>query len=201
MKALKGTITETDGYKRTDEAEKIEKEENLEEISNCNAEIETKISEAEDEVDRLQQLLVGKNLEEENHVREEQLKFEVKLEETKLQVQQTKSQDSVPGDAGASKTETAGSLEGMAVRLPKINTTQFRGAYMDWLSIWGQFVDTVDKSNIAAINKFTYLCVDFLGRKSNVVWSRCHLLQKDITEPRQFYKVSMGRVQISQKPT
>ena len=35
---------------------------------------------------------------------------------------------------------------------------------MDWPRFWGQFTETVDKSNIAAINKFTYLC-GFLSPK------------------------------------
>ena len=55
-------------------------------------------------------------------------------------------------------------MKSMSVRLPKINIVQFDGSYMDWPRFWGQFTETVDKSNIAAINKFTYLC-GFLGPK------------------------------------
>lgn len=29
---------------------------------------------------------------------------------------------------------------------------------MDWPRFWGQFSETIDKTNIAPINKFTYLC-------------------------------------------
>ncbi|CAB3993773.1 Hypothetical predicted protein [Paramuricea clavata] len=132
LKALQTTISETDQYKRTVEAEKIGKEEDLAEISDWNTEIEAKIGEAE--VNRLQQWLGSKKMEEENYAREEQLKFEVKLGETKLQMQ-AKIQDANPGEHNTSKTETG---EGMK--------------------------ETVDKSNIAAINKFTYLC-GFLGPK------------------------------------
>ena len=68
------------------------------------------------------------------------------------------------GGHNTSKTETGEGMKGMSVRLPKINIVQFDGSYMDWPRFWGQFTETVDKSNIAAINKLTYLC-GFLGPK------------------------------------
>ena len=106
-KDIKGTlqaiISETDHCKRTVEAEKIGDKQDLTEISDWNAEIETKIGKAEDEVNRLQQWLDGKRMEEENYAREEKLKFEVKLEETKLQMQ-AKAQQENPGGHGASET-------------------------------------------------------------------------------------------------
>ncbi|CAB4037146.1 Hypothetical predicted protein, partial [Paramuricea clavata] len=101
LKALQTTISETDQCKRT--------KEDLAEISDWNTEIEAKIGEAEDEVNRLQQWLESKKMEEENYAREEQLKFEVKLGETKLQMQ-AKIQDANPGGHNTSKTETG---EGM----------------------------------------------------------------------------------------
>ena len=102
-------------------------------------------------------------MEEENYAREEKLKFEVKLEETKLQMQ-AKAQQENPGGHGASETITGEDTKGTSVRLPKINIAQFDGSHMDWPRFWGQFTETVDKSNIAAINKFTYLC-GFLSPK------------------------------------
>ena len=109
LKALKSTINETDGYKRLVEAKKIEKDD-LEEISQWNTEIEAKISEAEDEADRIQQRLNGKRLEEENYAREEQLKFGVKLEETKLQVK-AKIQDPKPRGQSCRKLRLAKELK------------------------------------------------------------------------------------------
>ena len=35
---------------------------------------------------------------------------------------------------------------------------------MDWPRFWGQFTETIDKAEIAPINKFTYLC-GLLGPK------------------------------------
>ena len=66
LKALQTTISETDQQKRTVEAEKIGKKDDLADISDWNTEIEVKINEAEDEVNRLQKWLDGKRIEEEN---------------------------------------------------------------------------------------------------------------------------------------
>ena len=145
LKALQAIISETDHCKRTVEAKKIGDKQDLTEIGDWNAETETKIGKAEDEVNRLQQWFDGKRMEEENYAREEKLKFEVKLEETKLQMH-AKAQHENPGGHGASETITGEDTKGTSVRF------------------WGQFTETVDKSNIAAINKFTYLC-EFLSPK------------------------------------
>ncbi|XP_046858562.1 uncharacterized protein LOC124452011 [Xenia sp. Carnegie-2017] len=102
LNALKTTINEADNFERAVEAAKIEREDDLEEISDWNAEIETKISEAEDEINKLQHWLNNRKLEEENHAREEQIKFEVKLQETQAQInattQNSKSEDSKISD-------------------------------------------------------------------------------------------------------
>lgn len=140
---LKATISETDQYKRTVEAEKIEKKQDLEEISDWNTEVEAKIGKAEDEVNRIQQWLNGKKMEEQNYAREEQPKFRVKLEETKLHMH-AKIQDGKPGGPGTSNPEMGEDIKGMSVTLPKINITQFDGSYMDWPRFWGQFIETVD---------------------------------------------------------
>ena len=104
-----------------------------------------------------------KRTEEENYAGEEKLKFEVKLEEAKLQMQ-VKIQHDNPGGHGAFGTITGEDTKGMSVTLPKMNIAQFDGSHMDWPRFWSQFTETVDRSNIAVINKFTYLC-GFLGPK------------------------------------
>ena len=35
--------------------------------------------------------------------------------------------------------------------------TKFDGSFMDWPRFWGQFSETIDKTNVAAITKFSYL--------------------------------------------
>lgn len=158
LKALRITIDESDQLKRAVEELKIAKEQDLQEISEWNENVDAKIAEAEDQVARLQKWLNEKNLEDENNAREEQLKFEVKLQESKLQVE-VKHQEEMAGEniKGNNSSEATKSKD-MSVRLPKISIEKFEGSYMDWPRFWGQFIETVDKSDIAAINKFTYLC-------------------------------------------
>ena len=43
-------------------------------------------------------------------------------------------------------------------KLSKLVILKFDGSYMDWTRIWGQFTEAADKSAIAPISKFTYLC-------------------------------------------
>ena len=68
--------------------------------------------------------------EEENYAGEEKLKFEVKLEEAKLQMQ-AKIQHDNPGGHGA-LTITGEDTKGMSVTLPKMNIAQFDGSHMDY---------------------------------------------------------------------
>ena len=35
--------------------------------------------------------------------------------------------------------------------------TKFDGSFMDWPRFWGQFSETIDKTSVAAITKFSYL--------------------------------------------
>ena len=160
LKGLKATISEADQHKRAVEASKID---DKQEIGDWNAEVETKIGIAEDEVNRIQKWLDSRILEKETSVREEKFQFEVKLEEAKLEMQAK-----VQAQAGLKSAESAVSKSGASectpVKLPKIDIVKFDGAYMDWPRFWGQFTETVDRSNIPAINKFTYLC-GFLGPK------------------------------------
>ena len=44
------------------------------------------------------------------------------------------------------------------VRPPKIDIAILEGFFINWPQSRGQFTETIDKSNIAPINKFTYLC-------------------------------------------
>lgn len=86
--------------------------------------------------------------------RENQLKFRIKLHETKLQLQ-AELQDAKP----VSQSMTSESTKGLMTKLPKLVISKFEGSYMDWRPrFWGQFSETIDKTNIAPINKFTYLC-------------------------------------------
>ena len=42
-------------------------------------------------------------------------------------------------------------------KLPKLVITKFDGSFMDWPRFWGQFSETIDKTGVASITKFSYL--------------------------------------------
>ena len=43
-------------------------------------------------------------------------------------------------------------------KLPKLVISKFCGNFQDWQRFWGQFTETVDKTSMPPITKFTYLC-------------------------------------------
>ncbi len=47
--------------------------------------------------------------------------------------------------------------EQQAAKLPKLTITPFKGTCLDWFRFWEQFEAEVDKTNMPAISKFSYL--------------------------------------------
>ena len=154
--ALRSTISEADELKRALEALKIEAKEDLGEIGTWNAAIDLRLMKADEEVGKLRKWLENRRCQQETIAREDQLKFEMKLheEKTKLQASIT-TQESHEGGGSPKQTQA---------KLPKIEIKKFEGSYLDWPRFWGQFTETIDKAEIAPINKFTYLC-GLLGPK------------------------------------
>ena len=91
--------------------------------------------------------------------REEQITFKTKLHETKMKFQ-TELTAAKSANASLKESETAtGESKGSAMaKLPKLVISKFGGNYQDWQRFWGQFTEAIDKTNIASITKFTYLC-------------------------------------------
>jgi hypothetical protein len=154
LEALKAISRETDECKRAVEVKKIENKEDLSEINKWNEEIDEKLNKADFEISRLEGWLNEKDKQEKFIAQEEQLKFELKLHETKLKLQAELAINTTPE---TSNTTTITMSEKTA-KLPKLVISKFDGSYMDWTRFWGQFSEAVDKSSIAPISKFTYLC-------------------------------------------
>ena len=45
----------------------------------------------------------------------------------------------------------------MEAKLPKLVITKFKGSYSDWPRFWGQYTESIEKSGLASITKFSYL--------------------------------------------
>ena len=69
----------------------------------------------------------------------------------------------------------------------------FEGSFLDWPRFWGKFTERIDESNIAPINKFTYLCgplkLKVKSVKSLAVYSR-GLQQSKVHTKRRYGKES-----------
>ena len=91
--------------------------------------------------------------------REEKLKFEVRLHETKLKMQAELKQNTKKFSKTSSEATPykSGSMIGMQAKLPKLIITKFTGACTDWPRFWGQFQENIDKTSAPAITKFAYL--------------------------------------------
>ena len=45
----------------------------------------------------------------------------------------------------------------LQAKLPKMTITVFNGSYGDWPRFWGQFSETIHKTSVPPVTKFTYL--------------------------------------------
>lgn len=149
MEALKALSTEVETSRRAVEAVKIINDEEEAEIDNWNAEIEAKLAKGDNEFKRLDIWLDHRKQAKEKLGREEKMKFELELHETKMKLE-TEHQ--------AKTTANQPTVEEKArAKLPKLTISKFNGTYMDWSRFWSQFEESVEKSGLATVTKFSYL--------------------------------------------
>ena len=87
LEALRATLQEADECKRAVEVVKISDKEELSKINEWNDDIDARLAEADGEINRIENWLSDKRQEEVMVAQEDQLKFEVKLHETRLKLQ------------------------------------------------------------------------------------------------------------------
>jgi len=134
--------------RRAFEAEKIAAKVSDEEISAWNDGIMAKIEVADGQIENLEEWLARLKMEVENQEREEKMQFEIKLHESKL-----KLQEDLQLKIGNLNAETPVSQ----AKLPKLVITKFNGTYADWPRFWGQYSESIGKSSVPPVSKFTYL--------------------------------------------
>ena len=158
---LKELVTEADNARRAIEALKIDAKVNDGDINEWNDAINAKIEEADSHIETLEEWLANRKMEAENQEREEKLQFEIKLHETKLKLQE--DLQAKAGNQNSSLETPVGEA-----KLPKLVITKFDGTYADWPRFWGQYSETIDKSNVPPVTKFAYLreLLDAKVRKS-----------------------------------
>ncbi|CAB3994102.1 Hypothetical predicted protein [Paramuricea clavata] len=157
IESLQALSKDVEQSRREVELLKITNDEPEDEITTWNAEVEEKLSKADEDIKRLEKWQDEYKQEKESIAREEQFKFEMKLHETKLQLQ-SEQNTKVLGK------QTIGAEKEVAVKLPKLVITKFDGSFTDWNRFWGQFSESIEKSGIANVVKFSYL-KELLGDK------------------------------------
>ena len=116
------------------------------------------MAEADIAVEELRGWLDKCRKEKDNIAREEQIQFETKLFETRMKYEtelasaKVKALNTIPQNA---KGE---SQQNIRAKLPKLVISKFHGDFQDWQRFWGQFIETIDKTTMPPITKFTYLC-------------------------------------------
>ena len=160
LKALKDLVSAADNSKRTVESLKIANKEEIESIMAWCDQIENTIGEADIHLDQLQNWIAQTEKDTADKSRKEQLDFEKELFEVKLHYQtQLGAAAKTEQQARLSERELPGSGEssGLEVKLPKLVITKFDGTYQDWPRFWNQFRETIDKSSVSNVTKFSYL--------------------------------------------
>ena len=155
LETLQTIVKETDQCKRTVEEKKIAKNEDISKINEWNDQIDGKLEEADNEVKRLQEWLDEKERAQKFVAQEEQFKFEVKLHEKRLEMEAELANIPKPKTGTRECEEFSSKTQ---AKLPKLVISKFEGSVMDWPRFWGQFTEAIDKSSIAPISKFNYLC-------------------------------------------
>ncbi|XP_028419027.1 uncharacterized protein LOC114544609 [Dendronephthya gigantea] len=162
IECLKETISKVNKLRISVEATKIAAKIKSEEIDNWNQDIESKLEEADSRTDLLEEWLHYQDAEvekrqleskaiQEDIEREKRLKFELKLHEAKVKLQNEIKSPEVSASTGT------GSESKVQAKLPKLHITKFNGTYADWPRFWSLFSETIHKTSVSPVNKFAYL--------------------------------------------
>ena len=150
---LKSITAEINRMRLEVEAKKLGAKVDVTDIEAWNAQLDAQLEKADSEVEKVCKWLDERKKEAEIIAQEEQLKFEEKLQRAKLKLK-TELQAEKTSSQNSHQTASSSSVQ---AKLPKLVITKFDGSYMDWPRFWGQFSETIDKTSVAPITKFSYL--------------------------------------------
>ena len=152
VEALREILNDVSKLVRTVEAEKITAKQNIDEIKTWVDGMETKINDGDEKIKLLEEWLSEAQEKREIDDHKKRMNFEMELYEAtmKLQAEHLKPQPKEP----MSSDTTFSKLQ---ARLPKMTITVYNGSYGDWPRFWGQFSETIHKTSVPTVTKFTYL--------------------------------------------
>ena len=162
--ALRATVKKVESVKTQIEQAKVESGVEVSELAEWSAGVEAQQATADEEIKYLSETLVqidyktrlqAKKCEEElvERDRDKQLQFERAQLELKLEFEKKieEARKSQVGQVVASPAPVK------SAKLPKLVITKFSGELTDWPRFWNQFEAEIDRSEVAAVTKFSYL--------------------------------------------
>ena len=152
LSTLKAITTEIARIRIDVEAKKLAAKETMTNIEKWNAQLDAKLREADNEVSKVRKWFDERDKQAEILAQEEKLKFEGKLHQTKMELL-AQFQARLPNQHPP-LSQTPSDIQ---TKLRKLVITKFDRSFMDWPRFWGQFTETIDKTSVPAITKFSYL--------------------------------------------
>ena len=153
--ALFAVVSSVDRAKRKVEELKIAAGEEITDITTWGDKVDADTAAVDDDMERISKWLNEIDQEQVEKARTEQLAFEKQLFERKLQY--NKELQASSETQNTSHVDNQNGKQVTAAKLPKLTITKFNGTTLDWKRFWGQFTEGIDKSDMAAITKFSYL--------------------------------------------
>ena len=162
--ALRAIVKRIESVKTQIEQAKLESGVQVDELAKWSAGVEAQQATVDEEITYLSQTLVqinykasleAKKCEEElaERDRDKQLQFERAQLEQKLEFEKKmeEARKSNMGQVAASPAPMK------SAKLPKLVITKFSGELTDWPRFWNQFEAEIDRTEVAAVTKFSYL--------------------------------------------
>ena len=115
--------------------------------------MESKISNGDERINLLEEWLNEAREKREFNDQKKKMDFEMELYEAKIKLQA----EHLRPDPKESSESSEISVAQLQAKLPKMTITAFDGSYGDWPRFWGQFSETIHKTSIQPVTKFTYL--------------------------------------------
>ena len=152
VETLRDILKDVSKLVRTVEAEKITAKQNSDEIDTWVGEMESKINDGDEKINLLEEWLSEAREKRDFNDQKKKMDFEMELYEAKmkLQAEHLKAESKEP-------TSSENSVSQLRAKLPKMTITVFDGSYGDWPRFWGQFSETINKTSVPPVTKFTYL--------------------------------------------
>ena len=122
---------------------------------------------------------------------EQQLKFELKLHEKKLQMQAELAKSSVQKP----EIQECKHFMTQSTKLPKLVISKFDGSCMNWPKFWGHFSEAIDKTSVAPIKNLRIFW-SFLSPKLSFVLKPYPSTPKGIIKQKPSCKRNMAESEI-----